>query len=217
MSVSVNQATARTDVRPHGGTGSADPLRAVRRGGAALAAGATTWALTSFAVGFDPAEDLQTSIGDIGGLAFQLGVFALLTVMWRTRATGTSRAARIMLGVEFVLLTIASLWSVLHAIDPSGLGSTTFVMALDPFWPLSMLGMFVIGVKVFRARRWQGSLRVAPLIAETWVFFGIGATVAGAVTGIDWLPTVVGGLHLILGYARLGWLLTRRPQDALVA
>src|SRR5690349_16263937 len=210
MSVHVTGATARTDLRP-------EPRRADPRGGAALAAGATTWAATVFAVGFNPSDDLRTSIGDLGGLAFQLGVFGLLTVMWRTRATGTSRAARVMIGVEFVLLTLASLWSVLHAIDPSGLGSTPVVMALDPFWPLSMLGMFVIGVKVFRARRWRGALRVAPLIAETWVFFGIGSTIVGSATGIAWLATVVGGVHLLVGYARLGWLLTRRPEDVLEA
>jgi hypothetical protein len=58
-------------------------------------------------------------ITDLTGLAFQLGVMALLTVMMRTQAIGTSRKARIALRVEAVLLSLASIWSLLHAIAPT--------------------------------------------------------------------------------------------------
>jgi hypothetical protein len=154
------------------------------------------------------AEGVGARVGDLTGLAFQLGVFALLTAMLRTGATGVTRKARAMIKVEYVLLGLASLWSLIHGIAPESIGSSIPVMILDVFWPLSMLGMFVIGIKVAAAGRWQGALRWYPLVAETWAVVTVPTF---AILG-DGVARWVGATHLLVGYAALGLLLARRPE-----
>lgn len=181
--------------------------RSVRRLGVVLTVGAGLWAGSIFAFGTN-ATGLGGRIGDVAGFAFQLGVFALLTVMVRTRATGVSRLARILLRVEFVLLGLASLWSLLHGLGSDAVRESGLVMALDAFWPLSMLGMFVIGIKLAVAGRWQGALRVWPLVAETWAVVSVPTFLVFGEPVSNW----VGGTHLLVGYATLGILLARRPE-----
>jgi hypothetical protein len=81
-------------------------------------------------------------------------------------------------------------------------------MALDVFWPLSMLGMFVIGIKVAVAGRWRGTLRAWPLLAETWAVVTVPTFLIVGEPVSSW----VGGTHLLVGYAALGLLLARRPE-----
>jgi hypothetical protein len=81
-------------------------------------------------------------------------------------------------------------------------------MALDVFWPLSMLGMFVIGIKVAVAGRWRGTLRAWPLLTETWAVVTVPTFLIVGEPVSSW----VGGTHLLVGYAALGLLLARRPE-----
>jgi hypothetical protein len=144
---------------------------------------------------------------DLTGVFFQLGVFCLLGAMWWTRATGTTRLARTMIVVEAVVLGVATVQSLLTLPSTGGEWSAA-AQALDPFWPLSMLGMAVLGVKVAVAGRWRGALRAWPVVAETWIFV---ALPAGALLG----PVIggyVGGGHFIVGYGVLGLLLALRPD-----
>jgi hypothetical protein len=201
-------ATARTDVRAGAGPSPAGiGTGAVRGLGAALAVGAIAYAATFVVIGND-ADGLGGRIGDLFGFGFQLGVFALLAVMARTGAIGSTRTARVMLRVEYVLLAVASVWSVLHALVPTAVQDDVWLGVLDLFWPLSMLGMFVIGIKVAVAGRWRGVLRVWPLLAETWapatipVYFLVGGITA------SW----IGAVHMILGYGVLGLLLVMYPR-----
>jgi len=41
-------------------------------------------------------------------------------------------------------------------------------LALDLFWPISMLGMFLIGIRIAVAGRWKGVSRFYPIVAESW-------------------------------------------------
>ena len=50
-----------------------------------------------------------------------------------------------------------------------------WLAVLDVFWPLSMLGMFVIGVKIAFAGRWTGAARIWPLVAESWAVVSVPA------------------------------------------
>ena len=212
MTISSSPAPARTDVAgtTTGQTLAAAPAgpaispTAVRRAGLGLATGTVLWASTMVVWGGN-ATGLGGRLGDLAGLAFQLGLFGLLQVQLRTRATGTSRKAVAMIKVEHVLLALASLWSLLHAITPD----TGWLVALDVFWPLSMLGMAIIGVKIAVTGRWGGALRVWPMVAESWVLVAVPAY---AVTGGGTIANVVGAGHLLLGYTMLGVLLARRPE-----
>ena len=179
----------------------------VRRRGAVLAAGAGLWAAATVAVGSTPDSSFGIAVQDLTGLAFQVGVMALLSVQARTMATGTGRFARRMVPVERVVLALAMVWSAVHGLVPAW-RDAPWLAVLDVFWPLSMLGMFVIGIKIAVAGRWRGVARVWPLVAESWAV----VTVPTFVLAGETLANVVGGTHLLLGYVTLGIILVARPQ-----
>ena len=81
---------------------------------------------------------------------------------------------------------------------------------LDAFWPLSMLGMFLIGIRIAVAGRWRGARRFWPMVAESWAVVCIPTLmVAGPA-----VAAVVAPLHLLLGYVVLGLLVaTKRSAD----
>lgn len=178
--------------------------RTVRTAGIALMIGALIWSISIFAVGPVGETPVAMMIGDLGGLAFQLSLFGLLHVQRRTLATGPKRFWRVAFTVERVLLCVAIVWSGLHAFWPH-LGFLPFI---DPFWPLSMIGMFVIGVTILVKGRWRGALRVWPLIAESWAIVSVPTfAIVGGVAA-----TWVAGGHLIIGYVTLGALLAVKPE-----
>jgi len=200
MSVTVNPAPARTDVPP------AHPTAAVRRTGWLVAGGAAIWAASMAVYNPQTTDPTGILVNDLGAVPFQLGLFALVTAQLRTGATGTTRVARGMLRAEYVLLTLATLWSVLHAALP-GSRDAVWMHVLDAFWPLSMLGMFIIGVKIAIAGRWSGAARIWPLVAESWAVVTVPAIgLLGATTG-----QIVGVSHLLIGYVTLGVILASRP------
>lgn len=204
MTVTTHPALARTD---ESDATVSISTTGVRRLGLGLTAGALAWAGAMFPLGSNPESSAGIAITDLTGLAFQLGVFALLTVQLKTRATGTSRAAVAMLKVEYVLLALASVWSLLHGAVPAW-RDATWLAVLDVFWPLSMLGMFIIGIKIAFAGRWQGVARVWPLVAETWAV----VTVPCFILLGESVSNIVGPTHLVIGYAALGAILAARPQ-----
>jgi hypothetical protein len=172
-----------------------------------VAAGAVLWSATYFAFNPQSTDPTEMTIIDLGALPAQFALFALVLVQLRTQATGVTRFARGMLRTELVLLSLATLWSFLHGAFPA-FRDDLWLAILDVFWPLSMLGMLVIGVKIAFAGRWQGLARWYPLIAESWVFVTLPAMGIFGVT----VGRFVGATHLLVGYAVLGLLLALRPQ-----
>jgi hypothetical protein len=204
MTIRTEPIPARTDQPPvvtaRISTGSTRAL------GVALIAGTLTWATTMFTVGNNPTDSLGKTLSDVGGGAFQLGLFCLLAIQLRTAATGTSKVARGILYVEHVLLAVATVWSFLHAV-PS-LRDAAFLIPMDIFWPLSMLGMFVIGLKILFTARWRGAARVWPTVAESWAVVTVPTF---AILGSP-IADYVGATHLLIGYAALGVILAVRPE-----
>ncbi|HEY3558399.1 MAG TPA: hypothetical protein VGL05_13090 [Kribbella sp.] len=205
--MSTTPATVRTDVvpplRPTSGLAEAT----VRRLGMGLTAGALAWATSILLFTTDP-HGVPGRIGDLTGLLFQLGVFCLLTVQFRTGALGTGRGARGFLKAELVVLGLASIWSLLHGVLPTSLQGAGWLAPLDICWPLSMLGMAAIAVKIALTGRWRGLLRWWPLVAESWAVVTVPTYLLLGTDVSRW----IGGGHLLLGYATLGVLLARRPQ-----
>ncbi|MEV0789912.1 hypothetical protein [Kribbella sp. NPDC050459] len=181
--------------------------RAVQRLGLGLTVGTLAWAASIFVFTTDP-HGIPGRIGDLTGLLFQIGIFCLLAVQYRTGAIGTGRAARRFLKAEAVILGIASLWSLLHGVLPTDLQSAAWLAPMDVCWPLSMLGMAVIAVKLAVTGRWQGVLRWWPLVAESWAVVTVPSYILLGTEASRW----VGGTHLLIGYATLGILLTRNPR-----
>jgi hypothetical protein len=143
---------------------------------------------------------------ELTALLFQLGLVALVTLQLRTAATGTGRLARGFLHAEHVLLGLA-ITSTLAWTFLREYADTAWFLLLDLSWPLSMLGMAAIGVRIAIAGRWKGAARFWPVVAESWAPVVVPVfAIAPAVSH------VVGAAHLAVGYVTLGVLLATRPQ-----
>jgi hypothetical protein len=208
MSLSTTPATARTDV-PAPRTTSTTPAtaRLTRRVGFAVAGGSAAWAAGMLAFTNTPAAGTwQHFVYEVSALLFQLGLVALVALQLKTAATGTGKLARGFLHAEHVLLGLAIAstftWMFLREYD-----DTAWFLALDVFWPLSMLGMAAIGVRIAIAGRWKGAARIWPLVAESWAPVAIPASVL-----LVGYAHYVGAAHLAIGYVMLGVILARRPE-----
>jgi hypothetical protein len=208
MSLSTTPAPARTDVAAPS-TIPALPVstRLARRVGFAVAGGSAAWAAGMLAfTNTPPAGTVGHYVYEVTALLFQLGLVGLVTLQLRTRATGTGKLARGFLHAEHVLLGLA-ITSTLTWMFARQYQDTAWFLALDVFWPLSMLGMAAIGVRIAIAGRWKGAARFWPLVAESW------APVVVPFTAV--VPAVAhfaGAAHLAIGYVLLGVILVRRPE-----
>jgi hypothetical protein len=209
MSLSTTPAPARTDTAAGPRTAPdrpAVPLRSVRRAGIAVATGSAAWAAATLAFGIDPASAWQDLVYELTALLFQLGLVALVSVQLRTGAIGTGRLARFFLHLEHVLLGLAIASTFSSAFLPQ-FAEEGWYLALDVFWPLSMVGMFLIGIRIAIAGRWTGAARWWPLGAESWAPVNIPV----AQIAPELMAYTAGG-HLLVGYVALGIVLARRPE-----
>jgi hypothetical protein len=138
---------------------------------------------------------------------FQMGLLALLAVMWFSQATGTGRVARGFLAAEVVALILAIAWTVPYLFDANR-PTTGVLVVLDAFWPLSMVGLIVIGVLVARAATWPSPLRYLPLAAS--LLIPVDIAVATAPEGVR--NAVMGG-YLAVSYGLLGLALIRQASQ----
>jgi hypothetical protein len=210
MSLSTTPAPARTDTAGLGPAGPANrPVassRSVRRAGITLALGSAAWAAATLAFGIDPATDWQDLAYELTAVLFQLGLVALVFVQLRTGAIGTGRLARFFLHLEHVLLGLAMLSSLSSAFLPE-YADEGWYLALDAFWPLSMLGMFLIGIRIAIAGRWKGVTRFWPMVAESWAPVTVPMSFL-----VPAFAQYIGAGHLLIGYVALGIILATRPE-----
>lgn len=210
MSLSTTPAPARTDAagpRP-AGPAPRPPVStaSVRRAGIAVATGSAAWAAATLAFGIDPTTAWQDLVYELTALLFQLGLVALVSVQLRTGAIGTGRLARSLLHLEHVLLGLAIVSTFTSAFLPQ-YENEGWYLALDAFWPLSMVGMFLIGIRIAIAGRWTGAARWWPLGAESWAPVNIPV----AQLAPDLVAYTAAG-HLLVGYVALGVVLALRPE-----
>lgn len=179
----------------------------VRVCGAAVLAGAATWSVTWLVAGV-PEEGVNEAVEIWGSFAYQLGLVALLVAMRGTEATGTSRWGHTVLAGEALLVGLALAWTVPHLADPNYMThhESGLLVALDAAWPLSMLGLVVVGVAVARANRWPGPLRWLPLAASLLLPFDI---LSMLLLG-PWPAIVARAAYMTVTYGALGLLLLRR-------
>ena len=179
--------------------------RTVQWLGALVALGGVLWGLSWIV---SPSEnDVNSQVEIWASGVFQLGLLALLAVMWFSQATGTSRVARGFLAAEVVALILAIAWTVPYLFDANR-PTTGVLVVLDAFWPLSMVGLIVIGVLVARAARWPSPLRYLPLVASLLIPVDI---------AVAWTPdevrNAVMGAYLAVSYGLLGLALIRQASQ----
>jgi hypothetical protein len=210
MSIIETPPPARSDVV---GRITPEPSGRVRRPfarhGAMLTTGALAWASAIAVFGFEGDGPGVQYGHNAGALLFQLGVLALVRVLWRTRAIGEGRLARGVLRVETGALAVAMVSTLSDFFGITDLDNPVS-LAIDMFWPLSMLGMFLIGIRIAVAGRWKGLSRFYPMVAESW------AVVTVPTMGIlgPGVARWVGALHLVVGYAVLGRIVARKEERA---
>ena len=179
--------------------------RMVQWSGVLVALGGVLWGLSWL---MSPSEnDANSQIEIWASGVFQLGLLALLTVMWFSQATGVSRVARGFLAAEVVAVILAIAWTVPYLFDANR-ATTGVLVVLDAFWPLSMAGLIVIGILVARAARWPSPLRYLPLAASLLIPVDI---------AVAWTPdevrNAVMGAYLALSYGLLGLSLIRQASQ----
>ena len=208
MTISQTPAPARSDVRSDPVGAATAPRRPFTVHGRMLSAGAVLWAAATAYTGVDPGHSTRDLlVFGIGSGAFQVGLLFLLRVLWRTQALGTGRLARFFVRFEAVLVTLAIGSTFVDMIGVSDLSQPGW-LALDAFWPLSMLGMFLIGIRIAVAGGWTGASRWWPMIAESWP---VVTNPTLGLFGYD-AATVVSCVHLLVGYTVLGVLVSRKEQ-----
>ena len=206
MTISHSPAPARSDVATAAPAGSS-PRHPYAVHGRVLTVGALAWAATMAVVGIDPVGSGEELAFSVGSGLFQVGLLFLLRTLWRTQALGTGRFARFVLRAEVVAVSLA-----IGSTTSDGLGLTDFdkvqYIVLDAFWPLSMMGMFLIGIRIAIAGRWTGVTRFWPMVAESWAV----VTIPTLVIFGDAAAHVVAVAHLVVGYAVLGVLVSRKTD-----
>lgn len=204
MTLEQTPAPARSDVRRPTATATG-PARPFRVHGTVLTVGAVSWAVTQILWGIDPHGAREEAVYSLTSGIFQVGLLCLLRVLWRTQALGEGRLARFFIRLVFGMVVLAIGSTIADGLSVSNLDQTGWLL-LDMFWPLSMLGMFGIGIRIAIAGRWSGASRFWPMVAESW---GVVCVPTMGIFGED-VATVVSFFHLCLGYGVLGQIVARK-------
>ena len=211
MTVFSTPAPARSDVSlstTTSGTAQRPAARPYLVHGRVLSAGALLWAAATAYTGVAPeTSGTEVLVFGLCSGVFQVGLLFLLRVLWRTQALGAGRLARFFLRFETGLITLAIGSTLADALQLSDLTQPGWAM-LDAFWPFSMLGMFLIGIRIAVAGRWTGASRFWPMVAESWAVVTIPSLM---LFGYD-VATVVSCAHLVIGYNVLGILVSRKAR-----
>jgi hypothetical protein len=206
MTVSHTPAPARSDVLVTR-VAQHRPARPYLRHGRMLSVGAVAWALSMAVFGGNPQGDVAATVVSIGSGVFQVGLLLFLRALWSSRALGEGGVARAVLRLQAGLVGLAMCSTLADAVHVSDLAQPGWAL-LDACWPLSMLGMFLIGVRIAIAGRWRGVTRFWPLVAESWVVVVVPTMLVLGETAAN----IVAPLHLLVGYTFLGLLVARKAD-----
>lgn len=105
----------------------------------------------------------QVALGNGLMLSFLLGWLGSMAALRGTGAFGKLRWGRATSNAHFATLTIAILWQATQTYhNDFGKGSLLFT-AGDLCWPISVIGMILVGIATLAAKRWRGWHRFTPL------------------------------------------------------
>ena len=209
MSITKTSAPARSDVATAASTTTpASDARPYFKHGTMLTVGALAWSSMIAVFGLNSEGLAYQYAHNASAFLFQIGVLALVRVLWRTKALGAGKVARTVLRLECVALVLAMASTASDFFGLTDLDNPAS-LALDMFWPLSMLGMFLIGIRIAIAGRWKGVSRFYPMVAESWAVVSVPSL---AIFG-EGVARWVAAAHLVVGYAVLGQIVARKKAD----
>lgn len=135
-------------------------------------------------------------VSGIASMVFMAGWICSNTGMRRMRAAGPGLWGQAVLLIQLVGLVLAFVFGSIEATKLLDDNNIVFI-AIDAFWPLSMLWMLVVGVAVIVAKRLPGWKRFVSVLCPFW----LPVTVAG--------PAVFGepGAFVGLGLMAVLWML----------
>ncbi|WP_131732801.1 hypothetical protein [Actinomadura formosensis] len=183
---------------------------AVRLAGVMLAAGAAVWAVGIVVVGEEVKKGI-TLVDCVTGLGYVAGLFCLALVVLYTGGTGARKGRAFPIAV-LALLPGAFLFNLLSL---SYVGHTyedlpPWLAIIDACWPLSNLGMLVLGIAVLKVGRYRGPLRWYLPLCGLWLPVSMAGQAAGGGAA-----TLVSAAWLLGTYTVVGVWLALRPADVL--
>jgi hypothetical protein len=140
-------------------------------------------------------------LGAALGLVFTMGWLSNIAGLLALGAAGRRLPARILLGIQMVTVTFASIFQIFEFVSPGN--SSVLYTITDISWPLSMLLLFITSIVIVFARVFEGRLRFLPLVAGIWLPLGIVSQMAlGEVGG-----GIFAGVHSMIGWFLLGYVI----------
>lgn len=137
-------------------------------------------------------------VGAAVGLLFTMGWLANIVGPHSLGAAGRRLPAKILLGIQMVTVTLASLFQVFEFLSP---GNTSVLYTItDISWPLSMLLLFVTSITIAIVGVFRGWQRFAPLVAGLWLPLGIVTQSLFSEVG----GGIFSGVHSMIGWFPLG-------------
>lgn len=129
--------------------------------------------------------------------------------LYLTQATGKGKVGKALLGIQFISVLIACLWSASHLVVPNPDTNSILYIATDLFWPLSHVFMIVVGIATLAAKNWTGWARFTPLLCGLALPFAIISSILLGETALG----IVFGLWTTTAFASLGYAVRTQPQE----
>jgi hypothetical protein len=149
----------------------------------------------------------NTSASGVHNLLFITGCLCSVLGLFYLKATGTTKAGRMVLIIQLVLLALANCWNIYEIINPDS--GTRLFFILSFFWPVSCLFLIVTGIFVIRAKRLTGWRAAAPLLAGLW--FPV-MTLLSLLFKTELAALILAGSYAALAFMAFGFSLVTLPD-----
>ncbi len=170
-----------------------------RRLGTLGMAGAPFLFLEGAVHGFNMTQ--PTPLGGFLELFYLGGWMASIFGLGMLQATGRGKGGKVVLGLQMLGLTLATIFSVFNIVLPDLNPDSLLYIITDMAWPFSHILMLVVGVAVLRAQRLSGWTRFAPLACGLAIPLLITAAIIGGREGMIVFGPYTWVAFTLLGYA----------------
>jgi hypothetical protein len=129
--------------------------------------------------------------------------------LYLTQATGKGKLGKALLGIQFISVLTAALWTASHIVAPNLDTNSTLYIATDLSWPFSHVFMIVVGIATLVAKNWTGWARFTPLLCGLTLPVAILSSIVLGETALG----IVFGLGTTIAFALLGYAVRTQAQE----